>query len=161
MGYLDLYKRNNVANAIEKLLKIKFPGEGVDKNILREHILINPKDKKKLEKCVHALVLKEIKNFLATSKSPIRAVEVPLLFEAKMDALFDTIIVTDITPEKQYKLLKERDTKNADYLLEIKKTNKIDENKNKATYLISNNGDKSQFIKECSKVINKLKDRLD
>ena len=157
----DLYKRNNVANAIEKLLKIKFPGEGVDKNILREHILINPKDKKKLEKCVHALVLKEIKNFLATSKSPIRAVEVPLLFEAKMDALFDTIIVTDINEKKQYNLLKERDPKNADYLLEINKTNKIDENKNKATYLISNNGDKTQFIKECNKMINKLKDRLD
>ena len=78
-----------------------------------------------------------------------------------MDNLFDTIIVTDIDSDKQYKLLKQRDPKNADYLLEINKTNKIDENKNKATYLISNNGDKTQFIKECNKVINKLIDRLD
>ena len=157
----ELYQKNDVANVIEKTLKIKFPGEGVDKDILREHILLNPKDKKKLEKVVHSLVLKEIRNFLAISKSPIRAVEVPLLFEAKMDNLFDTIIVTDIDEKKQYQLLKERDQKNADYLLEINKTNKIDENKNKATYLISNNGDKKAFVKECNNIINKLKCRLD
>ena len=157
----DLYKKSEVTNAIEKLLKIKFSGDEVDKNQLREHLLLNPKDKKKLEKYVHSLVLKEIKNFLANSKSPIRVVEVPLLFEAKMDSLFDTIIVTDVSQEKQYKLLKDRDPKNADYLLEINKTNKIDENKNKATYLISNSGDKTQFIKECKNIINKLKCRLD
>ena len=156
----ELYKSNEVANKIEQLLKIKFPGKGVDKDILREHILLNPKDKKKLEKLVHALVLKEIKNFLATSKSPIRAVEVPLLFEAKMDNLFDTIIVADIDEKKQLELLTARDPKHATYLLEINKTNKIDENKNKASYLISNTGDKVEFIKNCNKVINKLKDRL-
>ena len=155
-----LYQRNDVANVIEKTLKIKFPGDVVDKNILREHILLNPKDKKKLEKVVHSLVLKEIKNFLATSKSPIRAVEVPLLFEAKMDGLFDTIIVTDIDEKKQLELLNARDPEYAMYLLEINKNNKIDENKNKATYLISNSGDKNQFIKDCNKIINKLKDRL-
>ena len=123
--------------------------------------MLNPKDKKKLEKLVHSLVLKEIKNFLANSKSPIKAVEVPLLFEAKMDNLFDTIIVTDIDEKKQLELLTERDPKNATYLLEINKTNKIDENKNKASYLISNSGNKTEFIKNCNKVINKLKDRLD
>ena len=156
----ELYKSGDVANKIEQLLKIKFPGEGVDKDVLREHILLNPKDKKKLEKLVHSLVLKEIKNFLSNSRSPIRAVEVPLLFEAKMDSLFDTIIVTDIDEKKQLQLLTERDPKNATYLLEINKTNKIDENKNKASYLISNTGDKTEFIKNCNKVINKLKDRL-
>ena len=38
--------------------------------------------------------------------------------------------------------------------------NKIDENKNKATYLIHNDDDKKEFIKNCNEVINKLKDRL-
>ena len=156
----ELYRRNDIANKIEQLLKIKFPSEGVDKDILREHLLLNPKDKKKLEKLVHSLVLKEIRNFLYKSKSPIRAVEVPLLFEAKMDNLFDTIIVTDIEEKKQLDLLTNRDPKHATYLLEINKTNKIDENKNKASYLISNTGDKTEFIKNCNKVINKLKDRL-
>ena len=156
----ELYKSNEVANKIEQLLKIKFSGEGVDKDILREHILLNPKDKKKLEKYVHGLVLKEIKDFLSKEKSPIRVVEVPLLFEAKMDNLFDTIIVADIDEKKQLELLTNRDPKHATYLLEINKTNKIDENKNKASYLISNTGNKTEFIKECNKIINKLKDRL-
>ena len=157
----DLYKKPHISKRIEELLKIKFPKDTVDKNVLRNHLLINPKDKKKLEKYVHLLVLKEIKNFLSTSKSPIRIVEVPLLFEAKMDVLFDTIIVCDVSIEKQLQLLNQRDPQNATYLLEINKTNKIDENKNKATYLIENDGDKNSYIKKCKEIINKLKDRLD
>ena len=156
----DLYQKEEVANKIEKLLKIKFPGLIVDKNVLRNHLLLNPKDKKKLEKYVHSLVLKEIKNFLSTSKSEIRLVEVPLLFESKMDVLFDTIIVVDIDEEIQRQRIEARDREKALYLLEINKTNRIDENKNKATYLISNNSNKQTFIKEIKNIINKLEYRL-
>ena len=156
----DLYQKDEVINNIEKLLKIQFPNHKLDKKQLGEHILLNPKDKKKLEKYVHALVLKEIKNFLAKEKSPIRVVEVPLLFESKADSLFDTIVVVDINEKKQDKLLNERDGDKALLLKELNSHNKIDENKNKATYLISNNSSLTNLEKQSLEVINKLRDRL-
>lgn len=152
----NLYLNEEVTHNIESLLKISFGSIVVNKDILRKHLLDNPKDKKKLEKYVHALVKKEIESFLAKSKSKIRVVEVPLLFESKLDVLFDTIIITDIDEKKQKKLLETRDGFKSNDLKEINSTNKIDENKNKASYLISNDSTKEEFVNKCEKLINKL-----
>ena len=157
----DLYQKEEIANKIEKLLKIKFPGSTVDKTVLRNHLLVNTKDKKKLERFIHPLVRKEIESFLTRKKSPIRVVEVPLLFESKMDDLFDNIIVIDIPNDKQEKLLEERNPALAVLLKELNSTNRIDENKNKASYLISNIGTKQEFVHKITEVINKLKEYLD
>ena len=153
----ELYKQEDIANKIEKMFSLKFPNKIVNKDILRDYLLINPKDKKKLERFIHPLVAKQIKSFLST-KDPIKVVEVPLLFESKLDSLFDVIIVTDIKEDKQNELINNRDKAKAIYLKEINKTNKIDENKNKASYLISNNGSKEQFINKVNKIITELKD---
>ena len=156
----ELYKREDIATLIEKTLKMKFSGKLVNTDELRNHLLLDPKDKKKLEKIIHRLVEKEIYNFLSTEKNDIRVVEVPLLFESKMDHYFDTIVVIDIDPKIQFERLMSRDKEKALYLQEINKTNKIDENKNKATYLISNNKDMKSFKAEIKKTFTQAKDRL-
>ena len=156
----NLYQDKEVTTKIEKLLNVSFNDEKVNKDILRKHLIDNPKDKKILEKYVHDLVKKEVINFLNNSRSDIRVVEVPLLFEAKFDTLFDTIIVSDITNQKQDSLLRSREGNKSLDLKNINSTNKIDENKNKATYLISNNSSKEDFIKQCEEVINKVISRL-
>ena len=156
----ELYKREDIAVLIEKTLKMKFSGNLVNTDELRNHLLLNPKDKKKLEKIIHPLVEKEIINFLNNENNDIRVVEVPLLFESKMDHYFDTIVVTDIDPKIQLDRLMNRDKEKALYLQEINKTNKIDENKNKATYLISNNKDIKSFKAEIKRTFTQAKDRL-
>ena len=153
----ELYKQEKVANDIEKLLGIKFPLKEVDKDILRNHLLINPKDKKKVERYIHPLVKKEILNFFSKGNEPIKAAEVPLLFEAKFDSLFDVIIVSDIDEKKQSELINARDKQKAIYLKEINKTNKIDENKNKASYLVLNNGSIKELNSKVNKIITELK----
>ena len=151
----ELYLKEDIARKIEKLLGISFNSKVVDKDILRKHLLTHPKDKRKLERFIHPLVAKEIINFLSLSKSKIR-VEVPLLFESKLDALFDVIIVIDISEDRQMKLIASRDKEKALYLKEINKTNQIDKNKNKASYLIYNNSTKEEFVKSINKVITEL-----
>ena len=153
----DLYKKEDIARNIERMFNLKFKGNEVDKDILRDYLILHQKDKKKLERYIHPLVAKEIENFLATSKSPIRVVEVPLLFESKLDQEFDAIIVIDISEKKQNELLSKRDSNKALYLKEINKTNKIDENKNKASYLISNNSDETEFVNKINRIITELK----
>ena len=153
-----LYKDEIVTNKIERLFSLKFNQRSVDKEILRNYLLIHPKDKRKLERYIHPLVAKEIKKFLTTNKSAIKVVEVPLLFESKLDSLFDVIIITDVDEKKQMELLNNRNSKTAEYLKEINQTNKIDENKNKASYFISNNSSKEEFVNQINKVITELKD---
>ena len=153
----ELYQKAEVADKIEKMFSLKFSDHKVDKDVLRNYLLTHPKDKKKLEKFVHPLVKKEIINFLSSNKSPIKVAEIPLLFESKMDSMFDAIIVIDIDEDKQLKRLSNRDNATAMYLKEINKTNKIDENKNKASYLISNNSTKEEFIKSVKRVITELR----
>ncbi len=153
----DLYKKEDIAHNIEKMFNLKFKNKEVDIDVLRNYLLIHQKDKKKLERYVHPLVGKEINNFLRTCKERIRVVEVPLLFESKLDQEFDAIIVIDINEKKQMDLLSKRDPNKALYLKEINKTNKIDENKNKASYLISNNSTEAEFVKKINQVITELK----
>ena len=77
-----------------------------------------------------------------------------------MDNLFDTIVIVDIAEEKQNKLLNERDGEKAVLLKELNSHNKIEENKNKASYLISNNSSLANLEKQSLEVINKLKAHL-
>lgn len=152
----ELYLKEDVSNKIEKAFNLKFKDKKVDKDILRNYLLTHPKDKRKLERIVHPLVEKEIRNFLSSSKSPIRVVEVPLLFESNLDRYFDDIIVIDISTDKQDELISNRDRAKALYLKEINKTNKIDENILKATYVIKNDGTKAAFINKINEIITEL-----
>ncbi len=154
----DLYKNKDIAKKISLAFNLSFPKEEVDKDILRNYLIVNPKDKKKLEKIIHPLVKKEIEKFLKKSKAAVNAVEVPLLFESKFDSMFHDIIVTDISLEKQNELISQRDHSKALYLKEINKTNKIDENKSKATYIIKNDGSKTAMIDKINKIITELID---
>ena len=157
----ELYQKEEVANKIEKLLKIKFPNKVVDKTILRNHLLINPKDKKRLENLIHPMVKKEVIKFLKDNKSPIRVVEVPLLFESKMDMMFDTIIAVNISKEKQLELIEARNKELAPLLLHINSTSKLDENISKASYVIENNGNKKDLANQVGEIINRLRCYLD
>ena len=156
----ELYQKEEVTKKIEKLLGINFNSNVVNKDVLRNHLLENPKDKKKLEKYVHSLVKEETISFLKKENGDIKVVEVPLLFEAKFDSLFDTIIVVEASKKAQEALLKERNKETAEALKKINSTNSIDQNKNKATYLILNDKDLSNLKNKTKEIINKLRDRL-
>ena len=106
------------------------------------------------------MVRRDVESFLKKDKSPLKVVEVPLLFEAHFDDLFDVIIVSEIDEKSQLARLKSRNPSNYMYLLEINKTNKIDQNKKKATYIINNTGDLSNLKKQVNKIIKDLKDYL-
>lgn len=155
-----LYEDEKVASLIEKSLGLKFSTSTVNKKELRDNLLLNPNNKKKLERIVHPLVEKEIVKFLKKEKSQIRVVEIPLLFEAKLDHYFDTIIVIDVNEKMQKEHIEKRDPSKAMYLLEINKTNIIDENKLKATYIIENNSKESDYKKKLVKVFNELQDLI-
>ena len=153
----DLYERKEVANKIAKMFGLDFKGDKVDKNILREYIYNHPKDKKKLENYIHPLVDKEVNNILRNNKDDIRVVEVPRLFESKMDREFDVIIIVNSSKDEHQK---SRDGINASTLKSINDDNVIDSHMLEAEFVINNDGSIKQLEKQVNQIINKLKSRL-
>ena len=156
----NLYKEEKVAIHIGKMFNLSFPNKVVDKDILREHLINNPKDKKKLENYVHPLVIEETKRLLSNNESDIRIVEVPLLFQSKMDRLFDSIIIVNSSISTREKHQKSRDGGKASALRVINESNVIDDRMLEAEFVINNDGSTIDLVKETKKVINKLKSRL-
>ena len=154
----ELYERKDVINRVNNTFGLK--GNSINRDALRKYLAENPKDIKKINKIVHPLVKEETKKFLKENKG-IVAVEVPLLYESKMDNLFDVIIAVDVDDKKQLKLISERDGAKSKDLKEINKSSTFEQNKNKADFIINNDADLNSLTNKVNKIINKLKCRLD
>ena len=156
----DLYQRKDVIASINKAFGLGFDEE-IDRKTLRDYLIKNPKMVHRINRIIHPLVKKEVERFLNTTKGDILLAEVPLLFEAKMENMFDVLIAVDIKEKKQLENLKNRNSETA---IDIKKLNsysKFDENKEKADFVINNNLDLSYLNNSVKEIINKLKYRLD
>nr|MCR4879990.1 dephospho-CoA kinase [Bacilli bacterium] len=156
---LELYQDEKVINKINKMFKLNFKNE-VDKKILRDYLLTHMKDKRRLENLIHPLVKKEIIQRMNASKKEMRVIEVPLLFKAHYEDIFTTLLVVESNEEVTIKRLNKRNGNIAPLLLEINKDNAINENKNKAEFLVSNNGSLSDLKKDINKIFNIMKSRL-
>ena len=156
----DLYQRKDVIESINKAFGLGFDKE-IDRKVLRNYLIKNPKMVNRINRIIHPLVKKEVERFLNTTKGDILLAEVPLLFEAKMENMFDVLIAVDIKEKKQLENLRNRNSETA---IDIKKLNsysKFDENKEKADFVINNNLDLSYLNNSAKEIINKLKYRLD
>ena len=156
----ELYQKEEIQALINKKLKIKENGDFL--TTLREHLKVNSKDLTRLEKIVHPLVKKEIEKQFKESKSPLLIAEVPLLFKAKMENMFDVIIAVDIDENIQLDRLQIRDQEKSAFLKRINDDNNLlDEHQDDIDYVIKNNGDISSLEKEVIAIINKVSSRLD
>ena len=155
----ELYKENKVQELIKKRLKIKSEKPFV--NALREHVSNHPQDLDRLEKIVHPMVKKEINETFKKSRSPLLVAEVPLLFKAKMQDMFDIIIGCDIDEKLQVKRLNIRDQEKSAFLKRINDENNLfDEHRSEIDFIINNNDNLVSLRKETKRIINIVLDRL-
>ena len=103
----------------------------VNKNILREIIFSNKKDKLKLEKILHPLVKISQKEFQSNyeNKKSIIAFDVPLLYETKQKNKYDYIFLAVCNDSTQIKRALKRETLNLEMLKKIKDSQLTVENK--------------------------------
>ena len=86
-----LYQNNNFKGRLIKKFNIKKKSNL--KNIIKKKIFEDSGNIKKLEKIIHPLVRKKMKNFSIKYKKKIKLFyEIPLLFENKLTKYFDVII---------------------------------------------------------------------
>ena len=157
----ELYQSNGyMYQLISEKLNISFESNYVDKAVLREHLIKHPKDKSKLEKIVHPLVRKYINKWVNAQHDGLVFVEVPLLYESKMEDDFDFIIALDVDLDIQKERLKKRNESSYHDLLIINRNNAFDDYSHFVDFLINNNKDKKDLYRQIDKVINTLQHHL-
>ncbi len=152
----NLYQKEEVINHINKMFNFDFKGH-IDKAILREYLITHKGSQSKLEKYIHPLVKQQVKQILNKNKKTNNVVEVPLLYKAKMEDLFDFIIL--VKSDKQLELLNKRNSVSADDLIKINKNNVIKEDD--ADFIIYNNKDINDLKNQVIVILNKLNCSLD
>lgn len=157
----ELYKNEEISLCIARLFKLNFT-KCVDKKELRQYLVNNPKDIKKLQNFIYPKVIDKVNYVFKHSKSKMIVCEAPMLFEAKMDDMFDEIIAVDIEEKVQLERLLERNPETGKFLKQLSdKNNSFKKNKKKANIVISNNASQVELIQETKKIINTILDRQD
>ena len=155
----ELYQRKDIQEKICKKFKIK-PADDFT-SALREHLKVKSKDLESLEKFIHPLVKKEIESQFKKSNSKLLVCEVPLLFKAHMENMFDVIIGVDIKESIQQERLQNRDKEKSAFLKRINDVNNyFDEHRSELDFIIDNNEDSSSLANKTNSIINEVLDRL-
>lgn len=132
----ELYLSSEIKKQIEKCARKYFPDFFFSKQELANAIFTNKSCKKDVEKIVHAEVLEGMEKFSNNYKGKIIFFEVPLLFEASMEKLFDKIIC--VHSPKEIRLYRTVNFRNIDekrfYLIESEQM--IQEKMRRSDYLI-------------------------
>jgi dephospho-CoA kinase len=161
----DVVKKNTVAyrQIIEYFGKQVVEKDGnLNRRLLRQIITTNVQAKNILEKIVHPeiiLLMKE-KMVAAQQNGTSIVIEVPLLFELKLENLFDLSIMLYSTNEHKIVRLENRDNitrQNASDLISLQMPD--EEKMLRSDFLIENNGSKEQLEKDVKKLYEKIFDR--
>ena len=105
--------KKGLINQIRKEFKAQIPGlikrNEIDKAKLGEFVFSHPDELKKLEQIVHPKVWESKEKFIETNMNePVVFLDIPLLFEKKLQSKFDFIIRTRVSEEVQKKRVLKR-----------------------------------------------------
>ena len=119
--------KKDLINQISKEFKSKVPGlikrNTVDKAKLGEFVFSHPDELKKLEKIVHPKVWESKEKFFEkNSDAPVVFLDIPLLFEKKLQSKFDFIIRARVSKEVQKKRVLKRKNMTNEKFNHIRKT---------------------------------------
>ena len=131
------YCFNKLKNKLPKYIK-SFP---INKIELRDSILANNKNLRKIIRIVHPLVKKEMNFFLKINKKrKIVVLDIPLLIENKLNKKIDILIFVDAKKKEINSRIKKRINYNKELIENFRKIQKpLDLKKKLSTYIIKNN----------------------
>lgn len=132
----------------------------IEKGYIKQVVSNDLSMKKKLENYIHPLVKKKANQFILEHKeSKLVILEVPLLFESKMNLMVDYTIGVSISSINQLRNLNIRDTKNVKLDLLLNDSNRFDKNASKCDFLIDNNGSLDELKEQVAEIIKVILNR--
>lgn len=150
-----LYFDDKVKSLIQKLFgpAVYFEDGSLNKDLIIATIIAEPNKKRRLEKIMHPrveqIVVAKIKAMKQNGKL---ALEIPLLFESKMDDYCDETLYVDVKPETQKQRLSKRRIP-FEISLALNAGFDADQNRKKATFVIDNSRSLSDLYWALDKII--------
>lgn len=97
-----LYARGGAAVApIRDLVSAAIVADAVDRAVLRQAIIDDPTLISRIEAVVHPLVAAHRDRFISEATAPILLFDIPLLFETRQQAAYDSIVVVSAPADVQ------------------------------------------------------------
>ncbi len=157
LAYEALTKDDDCINKVKELFKCLDDYGNIDRIALGKIIFKDKDAKKRLEDIIHPYVIKEIKRFIEVNRyEDIIFLDIPLLYECKLEYLCDQIIVVYIDEAVQLKRLMNRDNIDEKYARMIMSNQmSIEEKKKKANIVIDNCKDLISLYQQIDKVLEK------
>ena len=126
----NLMNKKDLINQIRKEFKYKVPGlikkNRIDKVKLGEFVFSNSEELKKLEQIVHPKVWENKEKFFESNSNELLVfLDVPLLFEKKLQSNFDFIIRTYVSPKVQKERVLKRKNMTQEKFNQIIKTQTV------------------------------------
>ena len=153
-------KGNSIYNAILDTFGYEYLDENkeIDRKKLASYVFNNNNKLKLLNDITHPLILKEINREINLIKDDIIFIDIPLLYEAKLEYLVDKVICVYLEKELQIERLMARDNISREYAL-VKIHNQMDLKikKDKADYVIDSSGTIEETNALVKLIINKIK----
>lgn len=147
------------ANAafVGKLQK-KFPSvvtdEAVNKSMIIDLMTADKKFRRSFQTFVWAEVKDWINGFIIKNSNKVTVVEVPLLFDAKMEKEFTYLV--GVETDKQIEYLTKRHDSNIEGRLRFNAVNSYDVNRKKLNFIIVNNAGRDELISQVKDIYSKL-----
>jgi dephospho-CoA kinase len=143
---------------------VLLPDGAIDRRRLADIVFRNPGKKARLEKIVHPLVQQEFERKIADIRNrdpkAVVILDVPLLFETRMEEDLSEIIVVYVPRKIQIERLMQRDDcSRADALARVRSQLSIEEKKRRATMVIDNTGPLRETREQALRVFERLKRR--
>lgn len=130
----------------------------IDRKKLGRIVFNDPRAKALLEELIHPYVIGKIEDFKnANQNEKIVFLDIPMLYESKLEYLCDKVIVVNISQENQIARLLARDQIDYDYALSIINSQlPLAQKAARGDYVIDNNGPLGDLQKQVKKVIEQL-----
>ena len=136
-------------------------GTNINRKKLGELIFNNESKKKQLENIIHPRVVQKVIDEIKSLNEKIIFVDCPLLFEAKLEYLFDKIIVVYVNFETQVKRLISRDKIDIDFALKkINAQMRLDDKAKLADFVIDNSYSLEETINQLDNIIRSIKNEI-
>ena len=151
-----LYKEPEVVEKIGEAFGKTITISGyVDKELLSIIVFNNPEKLKKLNSIMHPIIIDKIKEI--DHKGKIVFVEVPLLFEARMEKMFDKIILVMCSYETCMKRAERRGVDGSEFKKRYASQMPDQEKTDKVDYIIDSEHSISGVSEQAEKILEELK----
>jgi dephospho-CoA kinase len=141
------------------------PDGSVDRQALARHVFTRPEARQKLNQLLHPWIAQELQDRLTQLQSqgePLVVVEIPLLFELGLEALYDRIIVVYTDRESQEQRLARRDSRAVEEVEGILAAQRsLNQKAAQANFMVDNSGGVAATRKQVKKIIGELRKLLD